>query len=107
MLSLAKASEQYRQYMLGSMQDAVAPAPLEPLVEDTFRSGQFSVTIRELIAYYIAMVWPLGSTAMCSFVCSPHVSVTQLIKLLHYCMYALAPRSSPPPPLTNLLQHIK
>lgn len=56
MLSLAKASEQYRQYMMGSMQDAVAPAPLDPSVDTTFTSGQFTVTIRELIAYYIAMV---------------------------------------------------
>ena len=56
MLSLAKASEQYRQYMVGSMQDAVAPAPLDPSVDTTFSSGQFTVTIRELIAYYIAMV---------------------------------------------------
>ena len=56
MLSLAKASEQYRQYMMGSMQDAVAPAPLDPSVEKTFTSGQFTITIRELIAYYIAMV---------------------------------------------------
>ena len=56
MLSLAKSSEQYSQYMMGSMQDALAPAPLDPDVEKRFRSGPFSVTIRELIAYYIAMV---------------------------------------------------
>lgn len=56
MLSLAKASEQYRQYMMGSMQDAVAPTPLDPSVDTTFSSGQFTVTVRELIAYYIAMV---------------------------------------------------
>lgn len=55
MLSLAKASEQYRQYMMGSMQDAVAPAPLDPSVDNSFTSGQFTITIRELIAYYIAM----------------------------------------------------
>lgn len=56
MLSLAKSSEQYKQYMMGSMQDAMAPAPLDPDLEKRFHSGQFSVTIRELIAYYIAMV---------------------------------------------------
>lgn len=56
MLSLAKASEQFSQYMMGSMQDAAAPHPLDPSVEKRFCSGQFSATIRELIAYYIAMV---------------------------------------------------
>ena len=56
MLSLAKSSEQYKQYMMGSMQDAMTPAPLDPHLEKRFHSGQFSVTIRELIAYYIAMV---------------------------------------------------
>ncbi|DBB16575.1 TPA: Golgi transport complex subunit 4 [Trebouxia sp. C0006] len=55
MLSLAKSSEQYKQYMMGSMQDAMTPAPLDPHLEKRFHSGQFSVTIRELIAYYIAM----------------------------------------------------
>ncbi|DBA99835.1 TPA: Golgi transport complex subunit 4, variant 2 [Trebouxia sp. C0004] len=55
MLSLAKSSEQYKQYMMGSMQDAMSPAPLDPALEKRFHSGQFSVTIRELIAYYIAM----------------------------------------------------
>ena len=58
MLSLGKSSEQYKQYMMGSMQDAMAPAPLDPDLEKRIHSGQFSVTIRELIAYYIAMVSP-------------------------------------------------
>ena len=65
MLTLAKASEQYSQYMMGGMQEAVAPAPLDPSVEQVFRSGQFSVTIRELIAYYIAMVSSTHASAMC------------------------------------------
>ena len=56
MLGLAKASEQYNQYMMGNMADAMAPEPLDPEVDNSFRSGQFNVTIRELIAYYIAMV---------------------------------------------------
>ena len=56
MLGLAKASEQYNQYMMGNMSDAVAPEALDPEVDNRFRSGQFNVTIRELIAYYIAMV---------------------------------------------------
>ena len=56
MVRLAKSSEQYNQYMMGSMQDAMGGVPLEPSVEERFRSGQFSATVRELIAYYIAMV---------------------------------------------------
>ena len=72
MMSLAKASKQYRQYMLGSMQDAMAPAQLQPSVEDTFRSGQFSVTIRELIAYFIAMVWSLSTTVVCFVFLASH-----------------------------------
>lgn len=85
MLSLAKASEQYRQYMMGSMQDAVAPAPLDPSVDNTFTSGQFTITIRELIAYYIAMVshheptflHRLGDVAAL-YVCVIHLSHTVL-----------------------------
>lgn len=56
MVRLAKSSEQFNQYMMGSMQDAVGSTPLDAAVEERFRSGQFTVTVRELIAYYIAMV---------------------------------------------------
>ena len=56
MVGLAKSSEQYKQYMMSSMQDGMGSSPLEPSVEERFRSGQFSATVRELVAYYIAMV---------------------------------------------------
>ena len=55
-MRLAKSSEQYNQYMMGSMQDVMGATPLDASVEERFRSGQFSATVRELMAYYIAMV---------------------------------------------------
>ena len=66
MVRLAKSSEQYNQYMMGSMQDVMGAPPLDASVEERFRSGQFSAKVRELVAYYIAMV---SSSSTALFAC--------------------------------------
>ena len=94
MLSLAKASEQYSQYMLGSLQDAVAPAPADPAAQQRFRSGQFSVTLRELIAYYVAMVSrlsgaPLHGVVLC-YCPSVLCAALSLYKSFEICVQKIA-----------------
>ena len=67
MLELCKRSEQYSHFMLGAVGEA--GDPLDPAVENKFRSGRFNVIVRELIAYYVNLVraaahrhmlWSLG-----------------------------------------------
>ncbi|KAK9830013.1 hypothetical protein WJX72_009198 [[Myrmecia] bisecta] len=55
MLLVCQRSEEYNQFMLAKMSGAVAPKALGASRENTFRSGQFNVVVRELIAYYINM----------------------------------------------------
>ena len=54
MLELCKRSEQYSHFMLGAAGEA--GDPLDPAVENKFRSGRFNVIVRELIAYYVNLV---------------------------------------------------
>lgn len=60
MLVLCQRSEEYNTFMLGKMAEACAPALLGAASENAFRSGQFNVIVRELIAYYINMVLRLS-----------------------------------------------
>jgi hypothetical protein len=56
MLMLCQRSEEYNHFMLERMAAACAPKLLGANRENAFRSGQFNVVVRELIAYYINMV---------------------------------------------------
>lgn len=58
MLLLCQRSEEYNTFMLTKLTAAGAASPTAQSsgLENTFRSGQFNVTVRELIAYYINMV---------------------------------------------------
>lgn len=69
MLVLCQRSEEYNSFMLGKMAEACAPALLGAASENAFRSGQFNVIVRELIAYYINMVPRLSD---CLTPCAPH-----------------------------------
>ncbi|KAK9907313.1 hypothetical protein WJX75_001280 [Coccomyxa subellipsoidea] len=57
MLVLCQRSEEYNQFMLAKLTGAAAgsgsPKADTASLENSFRSGQFNVTVRELIAYYI------------------------------------------------------
>ncbi|EIE27386.1 COG4-domain-containing protein [Coccomyxa subellipsoidea C-169] len=57
MLLLCQRSEEYNQFMLAKLTAAAAgsgsPKADAASLENSFRSGQFNVTVRELIAYYI------------------------------------------------------
>ena len=55
-LVLYQRCEEYNQYLLAAMADAVAPDPLGPTREHAFRSGDFNVTVRELVSHYINLV---------------------------------------------------
>ncbi|KAK9819498.1 hypothetical protein WJX81_007056 [Elliptochloris bilobata] len=55
LLLLCQRSEEYAQFVLGAMAAAVAPAVLGAARENAFRSGPFSLLVRELGAYYINM----------------------------------------------------
>jgi hypothetical protein len=61
MLVLCQRSEEYNGFMLAKMAEACAPALLGAARENAFRSGQFNVVVRELIAYYINMVTLAGN----------------------------------------------
>ncbi|GMH33415.1 hypothetical protein BSKO_01249 [Bryopsis sp. KO-2023] len=54
-LLLCQRSEEYNQFMLGKMSAAIAPNPLSPIRETTFRGGQLNVSVRELVGYYITL----------------------------------------------------
>lgn len=60
MLVLCQRSEEYNQFMLAKLTCAAAgsgsPKADTASLENSFRSGQFNVTVRELIAYYINLV---------------------------------------------------
>ena len=60
MLLLCQHSEEYNQFMLAKLTGAAAgmgsPKADTAALENGFRSGQFNVTVRELIAYYINLV---------------------------------------------------
>lgn len=60
MLLLCQRSEEYNQFMLAKLTGAAAgagsPKADTAALENGFRSGQFNVTVRELIAYYINLV---------------------------------------------------
>ena len=55
-LVLYQRSEEYNQYVLACMANAVAPDPLGGGRENAFRSGQFNITVRELVSSYINLV---------------------------------------------------
>jgi len=55
-LVLYQRSEEYNQYLLACMAAAVAPDPLGGGRENAFRSGQFNITVRELVSSYINLV---------------------------------------------------
>lgn len=54
-LVLAQLCDEYNQYVLAAMAEATAPEPLGAARENTFRSGMFNQTVRELLSYYIQM----------------------------------------------------
>ncbi len=55
-LILYQRSEEYNQYALACMANAVAPDALGGKRENAFRSGQFNITVRELVSSYINLV---------------------------------------------------
>jgi hypothetical protein len=55
-LVLYQRSEEYNTYLLACMANAVAPEPLGGSRENAFRSGQFNITVRELVSSYINLV---------------------------------------------------
>lgn len=55
MLLLAQRAEEYNQFMLAKMADAVAPAPLSAAYHNAFRGGAFNVAVRELLNFCVAM----------------------------------------------------
>lgn len=55
LLLLCQRSEEYNRFMLNRMADLVAPNPLSPIRETSFRGGQLNVSVRELLGYYIAL----------------------------------------------------
>lgn len=60
MLLLCQRSEEYNQFMLAKLMSAAtgseSPKASSASLENSFHSGQFNVTVRELIAYYINLV---------------------------------------------------
>jgi hypothetical protein len=55
-LALYQRSEEYNTYLLACMANAVAPELLGGARENAFRSGQFNITVRELVTSYINLV---------------------------------------------------
>ena len=55
-LILYQRCEEYNQYLLTAMAAAVAPDPLGAAREQALRSGDFNVTVRELVSHYINLV---------------------------------------------------
>ena len=55
-LALAQLCDEYNQYVLAAMNEATAPESLGAARENSFRSGAFNQTVRELVSYYIQMV---------------------------------------------------
>jgi len=55
-LVLAQLCDEYNQYVLAAMSEATAPESLGAARENSFRSGAFNQTVRELVSYYIQMV---------------------------------------------------
>ena len=55
-LVLAQLCDEYNQYVLAAMSEAMAPESLGAARENSFRSGAFNQTVRELVSYYIQMV---------------------------------------------------
>lgn len=55
-LVLAQMCDEYNQYVLAAMSEATAPESLGAARENSFRSGVFNQTVRELVSYYIQMV---------------------------------------------------
>lgn len=55
LLHLCQRSEEYNRFMLNKMAELVAPNPLSPIRETSFRGGQLNVNVRELLGYYIAL----------------------------------------------------
>ena len=54
-LVLAQMCDEYNQYVLAAMSEATAPESLGAARENSFRSGVFNQTVRELVSYYIQM----------------------------------------------------
>lgn len=55
-LVLYQRCEEYNAYLLAAMAAAVAPDPLGAAREQAVRSGEFNVTVRELVSNYINLV---------------------------------------------------
>ena len=55
-LVLYQRCEEYNAYLLAAMTAAVAPDPLGTAREQAVRSGEFNVTVRELVSNYINLV---------------------------------------------------
>ena len=62
-LILYQRSEEYNQYVLAVMADAVSPKALGTAHEAAFRSGAFHVAVRELVTYCINLARSLGAIA--------------------------------------------
>ena len=64
-LALAQLCDEYNQYVLAAMNEATAPESLGAARENSFRSGAFNQTVRELVSYYIQMVRIEGLFCLC------------------------------------------
>lgn len=55
LLLLCQRCEEYSQFMLGKMAEALAPNLLSPIRETSFRGGQLNVSARDLLGHYISL----------------------------------------------------